>query len=64
MAIFQKSVVEKFLSELEESVIDSAYIEAKAYQVVQLKSWLQIKDQLVLNDSILALLHDSTSIPF
>ena len=25
MAIFQKSVVEKFLSELEESVIDSAY---------------------------------------
>ena len=45
-----------------DSVIDSAYIEANAYQVVQLKSWLQIKDQLVLNDSILALLHDSTSI--
>lgn len=29
MAIFQKSVVEKFLSELEESVIDSAYLRFK-----------------------------------
>ena len=46
MAIFQKSVVEKFLSELEESVIDSAYSRFKeVYSVSRINEIKTLKEE-------------------
>ena len=46
MAIFQKSVVEKFLSELEESVIDSAYSRFKeVYSVSRINQIKTLKEE-------------------
>ena len=46
MAIFQKSVVEKFLSELEESVIDSAYSRFKeVYSVSRISEIKTLKEE-------------------
>ena len=64
MAIFQKSVVEKFLSELEESVIDSAYSRFKeVYSVSRISEIKTLKEEVEVaaaqNDWAIKQRHDT-----
>ena len=60
MPIFQKSVVEKFLSELEESVIDSAYSRFK--EVYSVSRISEIKT-LIIDSKILLPLNKLNAAP-